>query len=186
MANPLLDFVMSVVHDPDVAARYAADPAQAIADAHLTGVTSADVASLIPVVSDSLPMATSSQSSHSSQPAHTLDHFGAGPAANVWASGAATAAFDAFDDHVPAAGVIDPHIDTHPVVTDIDDHALAGPDLSAAPELVDHGVSLQFDEPVIPDAVSTDHAVPGLVDDWTHTGADTHPADHVPGFDIFD
>ena len=180
MANPLLDFVMSVVHDPDVAARYAADPAQAIADAHLTGVTSADVASLIPVVSDSVSMATSSQ------PMHTLDHFGAEPAGNVWASGAATAAFDAFGDHVPAAGVIDPHLDTHPVVTDIDDHALAGPDVPAGADLVDHGVSLQFDEPVIPDAVSTDHAVPGLVDDWTHAVSDTHPADHAPGFDIFE
>ena len=29
MANPLLDFVMSVVRDPDAAAQYAADPAQA-------------------------------------------------------------------------------------------------------------------------------------------------------------
>ena len=42
MANSLLDFVMSLVRDPDAAARYAADPTQAIADANLTGVTSAD------------------------------------------------------------------------------------------------------------------------------------------------
>ena len=31
MANSLLDFVMSLVRDPDAAAAYAADPAQAIA-----------------------------------------------------------------------------------------------------------------------------------------------------------
>ena len=56
MANSLLDFVMSLVRDPDAAARYAADPAQAIADANLTDVTSADVNNLIPVVSESLSM----------------------------------------------------------------------------------------------------------------------------------
>lgn len=56
MANSLLDFVISLVRDPDAAARYAANPAQAIADAHLTDVTSADVNNLIPVVTDSLSM----------------------------------------------------------------------------------------------------------------------------------
>ena len=35
MANSLLDFVMSLVRDPDAAAHYAANPAQAIADANL-------------------------------------------------------------------------------------------------------------------------------------------------------
>ena len=57
MANELLDFVMSLVRDPDAAARYAADPAGTIADAHLTDVTSADVNNLIPVVSESLSTA---------------------------------------------------------------------------------------------------------------------------------
>ncbi len=57
MANSLLDFVMSLVRDPDAAARYAADPAGAIADAHLPDVTSADVNNLIPMVADSLSMA---------------------------------------------------------------------------------------------------------------------------------
>ena len=57
MANSLLDFVMSLVRDPDAAARYAADPAGAIADAHLTDVTSADVNNLIPMVTDSMSMA---------------------------------------------------------------------------------------------------------------------------------
>ena len=55
--NELLDFVMSLVRDPDAAARYADDPQQAIADAHLTDVTSVDVNNLIPVVSESMSMA---------------------------------------------------------------------------------------------------------------------------------
>ena len=42
MANSLLDFVMSLVRDPDAAARYAADPAAAIADAHLTDPAEAE------------------------------------------------------------------------------------------------------------------------------------------------
>ena len=94
MANSLLDFVMSVVRDPDAAAQYAANPAQAIADANLTGVTSADVNHLIPVVAESLSTAV---------PSAGFDSFDA-DAGNVWASGAATAAFDAFGDHLPDQG----------------------------------------------------------------------------------
>ena len=90
MANSLLDFVMSVVRDPDVAARYAADPAQTIADANLTDVTSADVSSLIPVVSESLSTAVPSTGVDTA----IIED----AASNVWASGAATSAFDAFDD----------------------------------------------------------------------------------------
>jgi hypothetical protein len=92
MANSLLDFVMALVRDPDAGARYAADPAGALSAAQLPGVTIADVNNLIPVVTDSLASATPG--------------FGAltdvGPAtANIWASGAAAAAFDAFDIHMP-------------------------------------------------------------------------------------
>ena len=58
MANELLDFVMSLVRDPDAAARYHADPAGTIADAHLAGVTSADVNNLLPMVSESLASTT--------------------------------------------------------------------------------------------------------------------------------
>ncbi|WP_263993181.1 Rv0340 family IniB-related protein, partial [Mycolicibacterium fallax] len=54
MANELLDFVMSIVRDPEVAARFAANPEQALLEANLTNVTSADVNALIPVVSESL------------------------------------------------------------------------------------------------------------------------------------
>ncbi|MGE2729226.1 Rv0340 family IniB-related protein [Mycolicibacterium vaccae] len=88
MANSLLDFVMSLVRDPDTAARYAADPAGTLAAANLADVTSADVENLIPVVAESLSMNLS---------ASGVDPFGAEPVGNVWASGAATAAFDAFD-----------------------------------------------------------------------------------------
>lgn len=93
MANSLLDFVMSLVRDADAAAAYAADPSQAIADANLTDVTSVDVNNLIPVVSESLSMAP---------PAAGADAVSGGlEAGNVWASGAATSAFDAFGDQVP-------------------------------------------------------------------------------------
>ena len=88
MANALLDFVMALIRDPDAAARYAADPAGALAAAGLTGVTIADVNNLIPVLSDSLAAANPGFG----RPAD-LDP-GAG---NVWLSGAAAAAFDAFE-----------------------------------------------------------------------------------------
>ena len=99
MANELLDFVISLVRDPDAAARYAADPGRALADAHLTGVTSADVNNLLPMVSDSLSMA--------SPPIGAVDAVDG----NIWTSGAATAAFDAFTPHAtPNEAVID-----HPI-----------------------------------------------------------------------
>ena len=168
MANSLLDFVMSLVRDPDAAARYAADPAQVLADAHLPDVTTADVQDLMPVVTESLSM---------SAPAHTA--FGGEQAANVWASGAATAAFDAFDD---------------PSVADAEAHV---------PTIVDH-LDQQWDvptvaEPTIPDQlpvaepVVDDHwaaAAPDVLDDLPlEHGPDPsleHPLDHGPGFDLFD
>lgn len=97
MANSLLDFVISLVRDPEVAARYAANPAQALADAHLTGVTSVDVNNLIPMVSDSLSMAGPVAGMTG---APVADH------GNVWASGAATAAFDAFTPHTPVTPAV--------------------------------------------------------------------------------
>ena len=99
MANSLLDFVISLVRDPDAAARYAANPAQSIADAHLTNVTSADVNNLIPMVSDSLSMAN---------PGGTVSGAPVAEHGNVWASGAAAAALDAFSPH-PPAGVVEQH-----------------------------------------------------------------------------
>ena len=153
MANELLDFVLSL-RDPDIAARYADNPAQTIADAGLTDVTSADVANLIPVVSESVSTAV---------PTTGTDAVIGDMAGNVWASGAATAAFDAFDDHVP--------------VQTIDDVPSVAADLADAPgqsldagldALADAGVpniayiddpSLQFDGPVIDDLpADTAHA----------------------------
>lgn len=177
MANSLLDFVMSLVRDPDAAAHYAADPAGAIADAHLTDVTSADVNNLIPMVTDSMSMAA---------PA-----VGGGDGGNVWTSGAATAAFDAFDAHLPAsivhdtqaalAGVITQPADIdHPVIAD---PALAEPDPLDAPVPISDGdVGHQPLEQQAPEW--------GDLGGWEHTGvhdqgADSHPGSEHPGFDIF-
>lgn len=99
MANSLLDFVISLVRDPEAAARYAANPAQTIADAHLVDVTSADVNNLIPMVADSLSMGGPTGVA-SGVPA--VDH------GNVWASGAAAAALDAFSPSSPAPVVYHP------------------------------------------------------------------------------
>ena len=140
MSNALLDFVMALVRDPAASARYAADPAGVLADADLPGVTIADVNSLIPVVTDSLAAAT---------PAF-------GPAAdqaNVWTSGAAAAAFDAFEIGVtihaePPSELLQPlqptvlppmaHTDLRPAGTVIDPaYSAAGPDGSPALPAVD-------------------------------------------------
>ena len=182
MANSLLDFVMSIVRDPDAAARYAADPSQAIADAHLTDVTSVDVNNLIPVVSESLSMAT--PGGHS---ADTPDH-------NVWASGAATAAFDAFSDHVPDPAIVDPHpagagVVDQPVNHAIDHQLDPGVNYAAdmGPELHPFGAGL--DQPMPADEVHVaDDVASGVTDPGVHEHhlVDDHgfAAEH-PGFDIF-
>ena len=168
MANELLDFVISLVRDPDVAARYAADPAGAIADAHLTGVTSADVGNLLPVVSDSLSMAT---------PTFDTPDPAVG---NVWTSGAATAAFDAFT--APDAG----GHDWSPAVID----APAVP--AEAPEFSQTDTSdLSYSPPPEPSAGADDpvwgdlqgHGETPVPGDDGHLGFD-HP--HHTGFDIFE
>jgi hypothetical protein len=182
MANFLLDFVMSVVRDPDAAAQYAANPAQAIADANLTDVTSADVNHLIPVVAESLSTAV---------PSTGLDSFNVDAGSNVWASGAATAAFDAFGDHLPEQGaddghavvtdVVDPHDDSLPTGLDGGDD-LSGDGAVPAVALADDP-SLQLDGPVIDDAPVLDA---GPQDDWSHSVVDDHlPHPDDPGFDIF-
>ena len=62
----------------------------------LLSVTSADVNNLIPMVSDSLSMANLGGAGLG---APAADH------GNVWASGAAAAALDAFSPHTPASFV---------------------------------------------------------------------------------
>ncbi|MGH3675532.1 MAG: Rv0340 family IniB-related protein [Mycobacterium sp.] len=165
MANALLDFVMSLVRDPDAAARYAADSAQAIKDANLTDVTPADVNGLIPVVSESLSAAVPTTGADAS--------FGDELAGNVWTSGAATSAFDAFDGHIP-----DQALDDVPSITadfmDQPDSAVR----SGLDSLADAGVptitdgedpSLQFDSPLIDDAPA---AYPDSEAEWDQSLAD--------------
>jgi hypothetical protein len=170
VANSLLDFVMSLVRDPDAAARYAADPAQAIADAHLTDVTSMDVQNLIPVVTESLSMTA---------PTHSLDDLGVEPVSNVWASGAATAAFYAFDDHVPTQAILEPQAGVPVIVDDID----TGLDVLTGADLVDSEIPLQIDDPAIDEF---DTADAGLIDDWAQPIDAPEIADHPASFDLFD
>jgi hypothetical protein len=177
MANSLLDFVISVVRDPDTAARYAANPAQAIADAHLTGVTSADVNNLIPMVSDSLSMAGPAGAG-----------FGA-PAAehgNVWASGAAAAALDAFTPHTPVS-VVQHHAPASSVISQP-----ASPPTPAAPThpqplgLASHEPSVQLTGADAPDGVIEHGGFPVHdVSAWDHPADHSHAVqpDHH-GFDL--
>lgn len=177
MANSLLDFVMSLVRDPDAAARYAENPDQAIFDANLTNVTSADVSNLIPVVTESLG---------GNVPAVGGEGI-VDLADNVWASGAATAAFDAFGDQVPVQAVDD----VHTVITDyVDspDQALqTGLDAFAdtgVPGVVgsDDG-ALHFDQSVIDDLPAIDLPAHGDLSDTIIEVADM---DSDPsGYDIF-
>jgi hypothetical protein len=180
MTNSLLDFVMSLVRDPDAAARYAQDPSQAIADAHLTDVSSVDVNNLIPVVSESLSMGA---------PAAGAD---AGHDSNVWASGAATAAFDAFSDHVPDPAVSDAHTVTSGVLDQpvadqvgprVDYQHDTGPDLHSF-----DATGLEQPAPVddlhVVDDPGTPLQDPGAFD---HHVADDHGfTAEAPGFDIFE
>jgi len=172
MANALLDFVMSLVRDPDAAARYAADPAQSIADAHLTGVTSADVNHLIPMVSDSLSTFNPVGGTGSG----TADH------GNVWTSGAATAAFDAFPQHPP---VQDPGVDEgHALVTHfIEDPPAGGGGETAGPWTDPSPMAADLHDPAAmtaPPEDVTDRPVHDSVfgmDDpggWDHSVADSH------------
>ncbi|ORB31503.1 Rv0340 family IniB-related protein [Mycolicibacterium parafortuitum] len=170
MANSLLDFVMTLVRDPEAAARYAADPARALAEADLTDVTSADVQNLIPVVAESLSTTVSSPG---------LDPFAAEPVDNVWASGAATAAFDAFDDLVPTSVGAGPDSDLPVIVDEID----TGLEVTAADDLVEPVASLQLDDPVFDASPPAD---PVVVDDWTGPDSGQDGLDPASGFDLFD
>ncbi|OBI71371.1 IniB N-terminal domain-containing protein [Mycobacterium sp. E740] len=178
MANELLDFVMSVVRDPDVAARFAADPDQALLDAHLPDVTSADVHALIPVVSESL------SSLPTTVPAHGLDGGIVEAAGNVWSSGAATAAFDAFGDHLPADAFDDVHT---AVIADPGADAGLHPDVPETAGVADG--SVHFDHPVIDHPVIDEPAVHDVptIEDFSDGVAHLHELNvDAGGFDIFD
>ena len=174
MANELLDFVISLVRDPDAAARYAANPAQSIADAHLMNVSSADVNNLIPVVSDSLPTAITGGAGVGMAAA---DH------GNVWASGAAAAALDSFTPH-PAARVVD-HFDHQGAVSSVISQLPApGPGQSPAgpdPFQVDaHAQSVLLTGLDVP-AGTADHSVFAADDPGTWDHSDIHPDPATPG-----
>jgi hypothetical protein len=185
MANSLLDFVMSLVRDPNAAAAYAADPTQAISDANLANVTSADVNHLIPVVAESLSMAV---------PGTGVDAAVDDHASNIWTSGAATAAFDAFDDHVPTVAADDVHSTVAHLVTEPDAGVHEGMDVLAdagVPNVPDvapaDDPSLHFDGPLIDDAPVIDTHDTHLQDSWSHSAPEDHHLDpDVSGFDIFD
>lgn len=114
MGNNLLDFVMALVRDQDMAAQYAANPEQVIADAHLDGVQPADVSALIPVVSESMPAALGAQAAQlAANPVAadlTQTEHPALSSDNIWASGAAAQAFEAFDSPFTAP-THDPSLD---------------------------------------------------------------------------
>ncbi|MGV0790608.1 Rv0340 family IniB-related protein [Mycolicibacterium sp. XJ1819] len=175
MANSLLDFVMSLVRDPDVAARYAENPDQAILDANLTNVTSADVSNLIPVVAESLSTTV---------PTAGADSLVGDMAGNVWASGAATAAFDAFDAHVPVASLDD----VPSVISDLSEQQdlQSGLDVLAdagVPGAVgDDDAPLILDQPVVDDLP----AAGGDPGDLGPTVIEVDDMDsNASGFDIF-
>lgn len=178
MANSLLDFVISLVRDPDAAARYAADPAQAIAHAHLTGVTSHDVNNLIPMVSDSVSMTGPSGAGLGTQVA---DH------GNVWASGAATAAFDAFTPHTPAA-LVHENAPVSGVISQPTPHVPGEASVGAQPAIAQHEPSVLFTGGEAAN-LPLDHggfpvSDPGV---WDHAiiHPDVHPHDGQPGHHDF-
>ena len=178
MANSLLDFVMSLVRDPDAAARFAENPDQAILDANLTNVTSADVSNLIPVVTESLGTAV---------PSVGTDGVVGDLAGNVWASGAATAAFDAFDDQLPVQAVDDVHTAIADYVDQPDQGLHSGLDMlddAGVPGVVgaDDG-SLQFDPPLIDDLPAVDLPADSDLSDAVIEVVDVDS--DSSGFDIF-
>lgn len=164
MTNSLLDFVMALVRDPDAAARYAADPSAAIAQAHLADVTTADVNGLIPMVAESMGGAIPV----------TGDGLAVDP--NVWTSGAAAAAFDAFDvfeTAIPDQGV---HI-VDAVIADLPIH-----------ESVDLD-QLHIETPLLSDfddAISRYEPADDSLPELTENGGWEHVTNHEhPGFDLF-
>lgn len=166
MANSLLDFVLSLVRDPEAAARYSADPAAAIADAHLTGVTSADVDNLIPMVADSMAASTPGFGGGTSQT----------DGGNVWTTGAATAAFDAFGaaDSQVSSVIHGPAISSPQIHDIISDHM--PPIESAIESAASHGVA---------DQTRIDQ-IEAALDDlpmWSDSGGWEHVHEAHPGVD---
>ena len=163
---------MALVRDPEVSARYAADPAGVLADAHLPGVTIGDVNNLIPVVTDSLAVATPGFGANAD--------FG-----NVWTTGAAVAAFDAFDIQLPPTG--EPQIVPQPAVT-------LPPEAARSDQTgLDHPVTAPASA-TAPDETAAHPSLDPVNPDWVDDAALHHPnvdPQYEPdqggstGFDLF-
>ena len=160
---------------------YAADPAQAIHAANLTDVTSADVNALIP---GCFGVAVDGSADHRRGVCSPMIRL-----ATCGASGAATAAFDAFGDHVSVPAIDDGHSVAANVIDQPDESLHAGLDAlhdAGVPTVADvEDPSAQLtdgiidDAPLIGDAVDTDWQ--SVVDDAHH-----HLDAGDSGFDIFD
>lgn len=169
MGNSLLDFVMALVRDPEVAARYAADPAGALAAAGLTGVTSTDVTNLIPVVTDSLAMSTPG--------------FGEAADPNVWNSGAAAAAFDAFAIRHPQS--------PEPLSVQVNAPVIAHSD-AEPPAVPVSDIPIAEDVPAVEPAGQDWPGIAAWPDGYDAPGRDgphdpqpDHHTPEHPGFDVF-
>src|SRR4029079_16073098 len=134
------------VVSPAVTGGCASDRSKASHAANLPDVTSADVNALIPVASESLSSAV---------PGTGPDLLGGDAGGNVGISGAATAAFDAFDDHSSVPVIDDGHAFAANVIEQPDDSLHAGLD---ALQDADIPTVATFDDP---SAQLTD----GIIDD---------------------
>jgi hypothetical protein len=171
---------MSLVRDPDAAAQYAADPAGAIHAANLADVTSADVNALIPVVSESLSTA---------MPGTGTESLVGDSAGNIWSSGAATSAFDAFDDPLSVPTIDDGHSIASNVIEQPADSLHAGldalddADIPAVADFEDPSTQLTGgivdDAPLVGDVTDTDWQ--SVADDAQH-----HLDAGDTGFDVFE
>lgn len=146
-----------------------------------------DVSNLIPVVTESLS---------TFNPGIGAGSTGGDAAGNVWASGAATSAFDAFGDHVPAHSASGSAMDdAHAFAADVIDHPQdaapvgldhLGADTTLDP-VADHASPL-LDPSVIDDAGAVIDdvaaAAPLPLDDWA-AGVVEHIHPDTPDFDIF-
>ncbi|MFW0792106.1 IniB N-terminal domain-containing protein [Gordonia sp. CPCC 205333] len=124
--SSLLDFITTLVHDPDAAAAYRADPQSALSAANLHDVTTADVDHLIPVVAESSNVGTTSGS--------------------IWSASNAAHSFDA------AGSAFDPPINTQASV--VVDHAVGANDSPFDPFAVPDVDSASADAAVPDDTAS--------------------------------
>ena len=109
------------------------------------------------------------------------------PIDEIWTSGAATSAFDAFNDHVPTVVTDQAHSLVANLVADPDPGVHAGLDAltnAGVPDVAGlDDPSLHFDGPVIDEPALDTH----VDDDWSHAAPEEHHLDaDNPGFDIFD